>query len=353
MRLRDNIMLFSKVVGYMKNTQNIKQYLILKKYIPYFLFPFGFSPFPYAITILPTFRCNLKCKMCPLSKGLRNMNELDIDAWKKIIDIICKSFIIKPRVHISGGEPLLYKDIVQLIQYISSKGLKCSMTTNGTLLKKYAREIVNNIDKLNVSVDGLENVHESIRGVPGCYKKTFDSIDTLHTEKMKSNLKYPIITLNCVITEDNHKTLVDFFNEIEHNRSIDSITFQHLIFSEEPPSGINTDILIKQLLNIENNKSIIPVTIYPKIRIKDVKPYYSDLSYEFTNKCLAPFFSLRIDPTGNVSICSPLDKYIRNKNVIAEGSLKTIWNDRYLRMGRQKLKKSLSKECLRCCHREY
>jgi len=337
----------------MKIIKNTKQHLILKKYIPYFLFPFGFSPFPYTIAIFPTFRCNLMCQMCSIP-NLTKMNELEIDAWEKIIDIICKSFIVKPRIHISGGEPLLYKDIVQLIQYIASKGLKCSMTTNGTLLKKYAREIVPYIDKLNVSIDGLEKMHESNRGVPGCYKKTVDGINTLHTEKMKRNLKHPILTLNCVITEDNYKTLVDFLNEFGHNRNIDSITFQHLMFSEEPISGINTDILTEQLLSIEKNKLNIPVSIYPKIKIKDVKPYYSDLSYEFTNtKCLAPFVSLRIEPTGNVSICPPLDKYIHNKNVIAEGSLKTIWNDRYLRIGRQELKKSLSKECLRCCHREY
>ena len=299
--------------------------------------------------------------MCIKPKNLKKGEELDIEAWKKIIDTIGATFAIKPRIHISGGgEPLLYGGVVQLIRYATSKGFKCSMTTNGTLLEKYAEEIVMaGLDKLNVSVDGLETVHDSIRGVRGCYKRTFEGIEAIHAEKTRRGIKHtnPSITLNCVINEDNYGSLIAFRNVVAEKEGIDSLTFQHLMFSRsEMPVVINTRVLSGQLLGVKgnNNKFSIPTDVYPKMGVEEVERYYTEPSLDFRNKkCILPFTVLRIAPDGGVFICPAVDKHIKNRNVVVEGGLKGVWNDKNLRRGRQELKKSLSDECLRCCHREY
>lgn len=128
---------------------------------------------PYHIWIEVTNACNLKCKMC----GQRGMygylnspelemrrNNLPVEVWKGFIDNV-KSF--RPTILLRGGEPLLYPGIVELMRHISGENLFLVMDTNGTQLRKYAREVAKYVDHINVSIDGPREVHDFVRGVPG------------------------------------------------------------------------------------------------------------------------------------------------------------------------------------------
>ena len=104
---------------------------------------------------------------------LRKPNpEMEIGGWIKIIDQI-KRF--QPRIHLSGGEPFVYPEIVDLISYIKKSGLFLAITTNGTFLSKHAEEIIRmNVNRIHISIDGPKEIHDKIRGVKG----TFDRIMT-------------------------------------------------------------------------------------------------------------------------------------------------------------------------------
>lgn len=98
-----------------------------------------------------TRRCNLNCKYCNVIKST-NKKELSVGEWKKIIDI----FVKNKHIHFvfTGGEPLLYGGVYELINYASQKAL-VSLITNTKLLDEGNIRKLKNLDFLTVSVDNL------------------------------------------------------------------------------------------------------------------------------------------------------------------------------------------------------
>ncbi|MGR3319102.1 MAG: radical SAM protein, partial [Candidatus Anammoxibacter sp.] len=91
----------------------------------------GFSFAPYLIHMMPTEVCNLRCKSCGQwgSTGFFKdttrqdvTKSLDKDVFKTFIDQVAK---FKPTIFLTGGEPFLYKNIVELIYHIKSRNLIC------------------------------------------------------------------------------------------------------------------------------------------------------------------------------------------------------------------------------------
>ena len=96
-----------------------------------------------------------------------------------------------------GGEPLLRKDLVEILAFSRSLPLHTSLITNGTLLESRINEIAPYINGvIYVSLDGLEKTHDAIRGVSGCFRKAVEGIAsasqrvpvTINTSIMAENL---------------------------------------------------------------------------------------------------------------------------------------------------------------------
>lgn len=103
--------------------------------------------------------CNLRCKYCMPEEGLCKKSHDDILRIEEIEEIVKAAARIGiKKVRITGGEPLIRKGIMDLIKRISRiKGInELAMTTNGTLLKKYAKELkASGLDRVNISIDTL------------------------------------------------------------------------------------------------------------------------------------------------------------------------------------------------------
>lgn len=85
---------------------------------------------PIHAVLIPTNRCNLKCSFCNCAN--RNVfEEMDLDTAYHVIDAMTK-LGIKVMTLSGGGEPLLHPDIIQIIQYIKSRGIEIGLVTNGT-----------------------------------------------------------------------------------------------------------------------------------------------------------------------------------------------------------------------------
>lgn len=120
--------------------------------------------------------CNAKCSFCYAQKDYRSSQKmLYLDAWKNVIDqakeLGCYS------VTLSGGEPLIYKGLVDLVEYIRSKKMIPFTTTNG-LSSHY--DLFRQLDKaglcaLNFSIHGPPEHHDSIMGVPGAFEKLIEA----------------------------------------------------------------------------------------------------------------------------------------------------------------------------------
>jgi MoaA/NifB/PqqE/SkfB family radical SAM enzyme len=85
---------------------------------------------------------------------------------------------------ITGGQPFLRKDLFEVLDYATEKGLSTSIITDGRLLDEEAvKKIVKNQTKISVSIDGAEKTNDAIRG-KGAYKAVVSAIERFSKEKL-------------------------------------------------------------------------------------------------------------------------------------------------------------------------
>ncbi len=86
------------------------------------------------------------------------------------------------RINLVGGEPLLRKDIGEIIRHIKSKGIQCAMTTNGYLVPRKIDELMQ-MDLICLSLDGDKDATDTNRA-KGCYDKVMAAIQVLQEKKI-------------------------------------------------------------------------------------------------------------------------------------------------------------------------
>ena len=126
-------------------------------------------PTPTFVTIAVTYRCQVRCDHCYANSPSRpREDELTTDQLKSVIKQV--KGLGAMAVHFSGGEPLLLKDIFELIAYARSLGLLTRVNSNGLLLneKNVIRLREAGLTECGVSLDSVDpEVHDRLRGTPG------------------------------------------------------------------------------------------------------------------------------------------------------------------------------------------
>ena len=155
--------------------------------------------------------CNLRCIYCMPEEGLplRNKNELlSTKEIKKLIKISEQLGVSK--IRFTGGEPLLRKDISELVKYaVNLNGIKSvNLTTNGILLNKYLEDLqLAGLSGINISLDTLRSNRFIKITRRNNLREVLDNIQLA----IKSNI--PSIKINVVAMRDfNHDELIDFVN---------------------------------------------------------------------------------------------------------------------------------------------
>jgi len=145
-------------------------------------------------------RCNLRCVFCDeWKKSLSSSSDPSFEEICKIIDLAVDFGI--GSYNAWSTEPLLRKDLPEIMAYAKSKGMKTFTITNGTLLKKRMAEL-KNVDYISVSVDGPTATRE-IRGAD------YDSIlDGIRYASESGLLNQPLL-MNCVISSKNLDEVLD------------------------------------------------------------------------------------------------------------------------------------------------
>ena len=140
---------------------------------------------PYVISWNLTYRCNLACEHCYLdagskknqivtSEGFEDRSELGTEDCLKIVDQI-KEFAPESITILTGGEPLLRKDILEIIRYGSDRDLWMVMGTNGVIIAKGMAQTLKEagLRGFALSLDALDpDVHDEFRRVKGAWKNT-------------------------------------------------------------------------------------------------------------------------------------------------------------------------------------
>jgi AdoMet-dependent heme synthase len=142
--------------------------------------------------------CNLNCVHCRASseKGPYK-GELDTEKSIEVLDQISQTG--EPIIILTGGEPLLRKDIFHLARYGTDLGLRMVMATNGTLLTPQTAEQIkaSGIKRVSISLDGADSVsHDQFRKLQGAFDYSLKGIDLLK----KSGIEFQI---NTTVTRHN------------------------------------------------------------------------------------------------------------------------------------------------------
>ncbi|MCX7919613.1 MAG: radical SAM protein [bacterium] len=148
---------------------------------------------PLIVNWAITGKCNLRCIHCYGAYGITQKDELTTDQVFTIIDEL-KSIGTR-RITIEGGEPLMRKDIGDIIDYIHQKGIEQSLCTNGVLLERKIDQVKGKVDIVILSIDGAEQTHDYIRG-RGNFKQVLHAIDVTKNAGLRTLIFYTLMDEN-------------------------------------------------------------------------------------------------------------------------------------------------------------
>ena len=129
-----------------------------------------------------TLACNERCFHCGSSCTAARGDELGRDEWIRIIDEVKADFdTLRMQLCITGGEPLLNRDFFDIMGYAHSQGFRWGMTSNATLITpEVARRLADvGMGTISVSIDGLRETHDKLRGLSGGYDRAMAGIQNL------------------------------------------------------------------------------------------------------------------------------------------------------------------------------
>jgi Fe-coproporphyrin III synthase len=129
------------------------------------------------LILYPHNRCNCRCVMCDIWKTTeaREISPADIERHAADITSLGVRWVI-----FSGGEPLMHSDLFRLCSLLRPLGVRLTILSTGLLLQKHARQIVDHVDEVIVSLDGPPEVHDRIRRVVGAFEAMAAGVRELH-----------------------------------------------------------------------------------------------------------------------------------------------------------------------------
>lgn len=183
--------------------------------------------------------CNLRCKHCySNSDGKKYHGELTTEEAKKMIDELGQFHV--PVLLLSGGEPFMREDLLELIQYSQKYHIRTTISTNGTLIDKKTANLLNKkqVGYVGISIDGIGEKHDSFRGIKGSFDKSIEGIRNCLEIGQKVGLRF-------TISRDTVDQLEDVFYLIKEEK-IPRVCFYHLVYSGRASEMMNEDISHEQ-----------------------------------------------------------------------------------------------------------
>jgi Fe-coproporphyrin III synthase len=333
---------------------------------------------PCTLFVSVNTECGLRCKMCDvgtgnkkasLYKNLKTERNCSLDAGI-LLRRIQESGINK--VHFIGTEPLLYKQIFEVLKKLNSIKVQTILTTNGINLPQTAEKLAKNPpNMLWISLDGPPPIHDYIRGLNGLFQRIADGLTILIKTSKKIDRNIPKLYLSCAISNINQNELVNLMEAVD-NWPIEAVTFTHLNY-------VTTDVALRH--NIEHpDWPISPSTVNDQVAPCKVDPWrlYCEIEavkYRWPGRaffvpdtdfsgvvdlyhkpeqqvgrtsCFIPWQCMEIGADGNVVSMSRC--FYRILGNIQKDSLDKIWHGKDYELLRSFLRSNgVQPPCLRCC----
>lgn len=262
--------------------------------------------------IAVTYRCNARCTMCY--------------TWRhpsdKKLEISAKDLVSLPqmiRLNVTGGEPFLKDDLGEILEVVKKKARRVVISTNGFLTKRTLEVMSRHKDVgIRISVDGMEEVHDAIRGFKGANRKSLETLRGLKDLGLKD------LGIAVTISDQNATDLVPLFRlaEREGVELATAVLHNAYYFHKEDNVIVNKEFVgeeIRKLMTAYLGSS------HPKDWFR---AYFTQGLVDHVNgkprtlKCTMATDSFFVDPFGYVRPCNVMNLPFGN---IKEKSFQEIW----------------------------
>ena len=297
---------------------------------------------PLQMIFFITSRCNLNCKHCFYLDNLnKKHNELSLEEIEKMTRSMGRLLWIS----LTGGEPFLRKDIAQVVNsfYRNTKFHVLSISSNGlqtestvAAVSQMCRESKNAYILVYISIDGLEQTHETIRGAPRTFQKSLKTIEELKKLKAQfSNLGVGTIT---TINAQNQHEMKELANFLKNEVKPDTMTINML--RGKPRSTPLGEIDLKHyydFLEVEKQGwdsgdlrhfSMLGSSILKRreVRQKEIISKIFEKN-EYVLPCRAADISCVLSETGDLYACELLEEKIGNIRDHSH-NFKSLWRSK-------------------------
>lgn len=330
--------------------------------------------FPRNIHFAITNRCNLSCSFCGQDKDRWSKDEeLALSDYKDLIDQI--AHMGRRTASFSGGEIFVRSDMVDILCYAKKRDVPIStILTNGTLLDEERIQVLVDGDPgyLGFSIDGIESVHDEVRGVKGSYRKTVSAIRRINEIKKARGRTRPAVGVNFVVTKETMDSMEEVVAEMAE-MGLSLLRFQYLTyitpeklaehkeFLERMCSGfsdcywdrfkndcgkIDTSALVRTIRAVKKKASDLGLKVCFSYDLKEdeIRSWY-DNSNIVLNRCNF-LQNLLVLPNGDVPLCDFVRIPVGN---VREKTLREIWREDKAREFRRTVRRRLLPGCERCC----
>jgi len=239
-----------------------------------------------------TFRCNLRCVHCYCNHDNRK-KEMSFKESCNILDAVAQAGCLW--LLITGGEPLLRDDFLDIYTYAKKKGMIITLFTNGTLLTPYIAGYLKEYPPFMIEISlygATAGTYEKVTGISGSYQRCLRGINLLRERNLPLRLKTMAMTLN----QDEVLDMEKFAQRLGLEFRFDAAINPKLSGSKEPNAfRIPPEKIIE--LDLASQKRTAE---WEKFCQEFWGPADSDKLYV----CGGGISSFNIDPYGNVSICA-------------------------------------------------
>jgi MoaA/NifB/PqqE/SkfB family radical SAM enzyme len=321
---------------------------------------------PFQIQFNPTNKCNLRCRFCWLrdfDDAPLNYEEIPTSRYLEIINEASDLGVHSIEIT-GGGEPMLRKDIFELMKEIKKEGIFGRLVTNGTLFTpKLIKSIIRlGWDEIVFSLDAPEKkVNDYLRGKS--FEKIVTAIRTFQLLKLEWEKKKPLVHIHMVLCNKNFHLLPQMF-EFAHDLNCRNLLVEPIVLL-----ATRTKAGEELLFDKSNEKPLLKMlrkaaeiahkhgfqTNVDKLElelIRSVTKMQKVLQREGKGKgflaiaCYQPFYQMIIRPWGVAGPCCMFDNVGDN---IKEKSLREIWFGHFFREVRKKLlARNLPSFCHKC-----
>jgi len=286
-------------------------------------------------------RCMLRCKMCNIWKdglSFNNSKNLEIEDYERLLEGL-REFVDDPfMISFGGGEPLLSRDLLEILRIFSEKGFTTYFPTNAYLLDEAMaiRIAQANVSSIGISLDSIERqIHNLIRGKSDAWQKAMQALQFL--QERCPGIDINILTVVMGINIDGILNLTEWVNNHSfiHNivfqavqkpfsTNVDDRWYEHAEYADVWPKDIKkTESIIDELIGLRKLHANGFKIGNPVPQLELFKMYFNNpRNFVKPRNCHVGENAIQVDMMGNVVLCSKME-FIGNikNNCIAE-----IWH---------------------------